>query len=71
MSTAETLDTVGEAVDLQRLADLRRRLEAAATEAATVATAADQLASRLRNRAQWLAIQESEMRRRRARPSSR
>jgi hypothetical protein len=55
MSDAETLDLV-------RLKELRRRFETAAAEAATLAVEADRLAGGLRNRAQWLALQEQERR---------
>jgi hypothetical protein len=68
MSDLEALDCLAEAGDLVRLKELRHRFEAAAIEAATIAAEADQVAGRLRNRVQWLALQEEYRRRRREMP---
>jgi hypothetical protein len=65
MSNAEALDCLVEAVDLVRLKELRHRFEVAATEAAAIAVEAEHLAGQLRNRAQWLILQEEHRRRRR------
>jgi hypothetical protein len=66
MSDAEVLDPLVETTDLVQLHQLRRRFEVAATEAAAIAAEAEQMALRLRNRAQWLTLQEEYRRRRRA-----
>jgi hypothetical protein len=68
MSDADALDCLAEAGDLVRLKELRHRVEAAAIEAATIAAEAERVAGRLRNRAQWLALQEEYRRRRREAP---
>jgi hypothetical protein len=60
------LDRPVEAGDLVRLTELRHRFEVAVTEAAAIAAEAEQLERRLRNRAQWLILQEEYRRRRRA-----
>jgi hypothetical protein len=65
MSDAEVLDCLVEDVDLERLKALRQRIEVAATEAAALAAEAEHMARRLRDRAQWLMLQEEYRGRRR------
>jgi hypothetical protein len=66
MSNAEALDCLVEAADVVRLKELRHRFEVAATEVAAIAAEAEHLARHLRNRAQWLILEEEYRRRRRA-----
>jgi hypothetical protein len=68
MSNAEALDRLVEAGDLVRLTELRHRFEVAVTEAAAIAAEAERLERHLRDRAQWLILQEEYRRRRRASP---
>jgi hypothetical protein len=69
MSDAGAADCLVQGVDLVRLNELRHRFEVAATEAAAIAVEAEQLSCRLRNRAQWLTLQEEYRRRRREMPN--
>jgi hypothetical protein len=65
MSDAEVLDCLVEDVDLARLKALRQRFEVAATEAEALAAETEHMARRLRDRAQWLILQEEYRGRRR------